>query len=155
MDWFSNIFSKGAATVVDSVASGLDSLFTSDEERLTAKNLMQAEMNKFKAVVIDAQSKYDAEITARWKSDNEHGITRLVRPVAYGSVLCAFFIITFADGNIGATCSIVEGIELCAGGFTINPVYIPVYQVLLVAMTIAYFGSRGIEKVAKTISGNK
>ena len=141
MSWFSNIFSKGAATVVDSVASGLDSLFTSDEERLTAKNLMQAEMNKFKAVVIDAQSKYDAEITARWKSDNEHSVTRLVRPVAYGAVLFAFFIITFMDGN--------------AWGFSIKEAYIPVFEGLLYTMTIAYFGSRGIEKVAKTIGKNK
>jgi hypothetical protein len=141
MNWFGKIFSKGAATVVDSVASGLDSLFTSDEERAIAKNLMQAEMNKFKTQVMDAQSKYDAEITARWKSDNEHGVTRLVRPIAYAAVLFAFFLITFADGNMG--------------GFVINPVYIPVYEALLVTMTIAYFGSRGIEKVTKTLGKNK
>ena len=153
MNWFSNMFSDGAAKVVDSVAIGLDSLFTSDEERLTAKKLMQVEMNKFQTAVMGAQSRYDAEITARWKSDNEHWVTRLVRPIAYGAVLSAFFIIAFADGNVGATCSLVEGAEVCVGGFTVNEAYIPVFQGLLYTMTIAYFGSRGIEKVAKTLNG--
>jgi hypothetical protein len=156
MGWFSKILSSGIEKTVDSVGSALDGLFTSDEERLQAKQLITSEMNKFKMGVMEAQSKHDAEITARWKSDNEHGVTRLVRPIAYAAVLFSFFLITFADGNIGATCSIVEGIETCAGGFTVNPVYIPVYEALLVTMTIAYFGSRGIEKVTKMVkSPNK
>ena len=137
MSWFSSIFSRGAAKVVDSVGSAIDSWTTSDEERLQAKNILQAEMNKFQGVVIEAQSKYDAEITARWKSDNEHGITRLVRPLAYTAVLLVFFFIAFMDGN--------------AGDFKINPAYIPVFEGLLYTMTIAYFGSRGIEKVTKTM----
>ena len=155
MGWFSKILSGGIDKTVDSVGSALDGLFTSDEERLQAKQIITLEMNKFKMGVMEAQSKHDAEITARWKSDNEHGVTRLVRPIAYASVLFSFFLITFADGNIGATCSIVEGIETCVGGFTVNPVYIPVYEALLITMTIAYFGSRGIEKVTKSIKSAK
>lgn len=75
------------------------------------------------------------EVTARWKSDNEHSVTRLVRPLSYISVLVVFFIITFADGNLG--------------DFAINEKYIPVFETLLSIMTIAYFGSRGAEKVTK------
>ena len=151
MNWFRKMISGGIDKTVDSVGSALDGLFTSDEERLQAKQIITSEMNKFKTTVMDAQSKHDAEITARWKSDNEHGVTRLVRPIAYAAVLFAFFLITFADGNIGATCSTVENIETCVGGFTVNPVYIPVYEALLITMTIAYFGSRGIEKVTKLL----
>ena len=137
MGWFSKILSGGIDKTIDSVGSALDGLFTSDEERLQAKQLITSEMNKFKTTVMEAQSKHDAEITARWKSDNEHSITRLVRPVSYISVLLVFFIIAFADGNFG--------------GFTLNEKYIPVFEALLSIMTIAYFGSRGAEKVTKMV----
>ena len=44
----------------------------------------------------------------------------------------------FLDGNIG--------------GFKVNEIYVPVIQSLFGTMTVFYFGSRGIEKVAKTIA---
>ena len=101
MGWFSKMLSGGIDKTVDSVGTALDGLFTSDEERLQAKQIITSEMNKFEMGIMDAQSKHDAEITARWKSDNEHSITRLVRPLAFISVLVVFYIIAFADGNIG------------------------------------------------------
>ena len=137
MGWFSEMVSGGIDKTVDSVGTALDGLFTSDEERLQAKQLITSEMNKFKTSVMEAQSKHDAEITARWKSDNEHSITRLVRPLAFISVLVVFYIIAFADGNLG--------------DFTLNEKYIPVFEGLLSIMTIAYFGSRGAEKVTKMV----
>ena len=139
MSWFSKIISGGIEKTVDSVGTALDGLFTSDEERLQAKQLITVEMNKFKTSVIDAQSKHDAEITARWKSDNDHSITRLVRPLAFVSVLAVFYIMAFADGNVGE--------------FNLNEKYIPVIEGLLYTMTIAYFGSRGAEKVTKMVKG--
>ena len=87
MGWFSKMLSGGIDKTVDSVGTALDGLFTSDEERLQAKQIITSEMNKFEMGIMDAQSKHDAEITARWKSDNEHSITRLVRPLAFISVL--------------------------------------------------------------------
>jgi len=75
------------------------------------------------------------EVTKRWVSDNEHIVTRLVRPVSYGFMLTLFGIIVLMDGNIGQ--------------FHVDPAYIPVIKTLLVTMTIAYFGSRGAEKILK------
>jgi hypothetical protein len=141
MGWFSKMVSGSIDKTVDSVGTALDGLFTSDEERLQAKQLITSEMNKFKTSVMEAQSKHDAEITARWKSDNEHSITRLVRPLAFITVRVLFYIIAFADGNIGE--------------FVINEKYIPVFEGLLYTMTIAYFGSRGAEKVTKSIKSSK
>ena len=141
MNWFSKMVSGGIDKTVDSVGTALDGLFTSDEERLQAKQLITSEMNKFKTTVIEAQGKHDAEITARWKSDNEHSVTRLVRPISYIAVLVVFFIIAFADGNLG--------------DFTLNEKYIPVFEGLLSIMTIAYFGSRGAEKVTKMFKSAK
>jgi hypothetical protein len=141
MGWFSKMVSGSVDKTVDSVGTALDGLFTSDEERLQAKQLITSEMNKFKTTVIKAQGKHDAEITARWKSDNEHSVTRLVRPISYIAVLVVFFIIAFADGNLG--------------NFTLNEKYIPVFEGLLSIMTIAYFGSRGAEKVTKMFKSAK
>lgn len=128
MSWFSSLISGGVDKVVDSVATGLDSLFTSDQEKLLLRNELEKAMNKFK---VDMES----QITARWESDNEHFVTRLVRPVSYIFMLSILTIIMFMDGNIGE--------------FSINPAYIPLVETLTVTMTLAYFGSRGVEKVTR------
>lgn len=77
------------------------------------------------------------QITERLKSDNEHLITRLVRPISYGLMFVLFMACIFLDGNVG--------------DFQIDKAYIPVINSLFGTMTIFYFGSRGIEKVFKTI----
>jgi hypothetical protein len=76
------------------------------------------------------------EVTKRLGMDNEHTITRLVRPVTYGAMFLMFLACVFFDGNLGE--------------FTIDKAYVPVIQSLFGTMTIFYFGSRGIEKVIKT-----
>lgn len=80
------------------------------------------------------------EVTKRLKYDNEHTITRLVRPITYAAMFIMFLSMVFFDGNIG--------------DFTINPLYVPVIQSLFGTMTVFYFGSRGIEKVMKTFKNN-
>ena len=78
------------------------------------------------------------EVTKRLGMDNEHTITRLVRPVTYGAMFLMFLACVFFDGNLGE--------------FTIDKAYVPVIQSLFGTMTIFYFGSRGIEKVMKTFT---
>lgn len=77
------------------------------------------------------------QVTERLKSDNEHLVTRLVRPISYGLMFILFMSCIFLDGNVG--------------DFQIDKAYIPVINSLFGTMTIFYFGSRGIEKVFKTI----
>lgn len=137
MSWFKDFFSSGVSKVVDSVGGVIDNLHTSDEEKLAAKQKILEELNDFKKSQMAAQAQYDKEITARWKSDNENIITRLVRPLSFIYVLVLFSFIIFADGNIGE--------------FKINEAYIPVIEGLLLTMVIAYFGSRGAEKVTKMV----
>ena len=135
MGILSNIFSSGASTLVEAVGGVADSLVTSDEERLTLKKELTVAINKH---TLDMEAKaisYEGEITKRWLSDNESIVTRLVRPVSYSAVLILFGLVVMTDGNVGE--------------FTINNAYIPVLETLLATMTVAYFGSRGIEKTAK------
>ena len=137
MSWFTDLFSSGVATVVSSVGSVIDNLHTSDDEKLAAKQKLVEEMNKFEIKQLELKAQYDAEVTKRWQSDNEHIITRLVRPISYACVLALFGIIVLLDGNVGV--------------FTIAEAYIPVIEGLLQVMTVAYFGSRGAEKVTKMV----
>tara|TARA_R110002012_G_scaffold80699_3_gene204543 strand:- start:1084 stop:1527 length:444 start_codon:yes stop_codon:yes gene_type:complete len=78
------------------------------------------------------------EVTKRLSSDNEHNVTRLVRPVSYGAMFVLYMSCIFFDGNLGE--------------FQIREQYIPSITSLFSTMTIFYFGSRGLEKVMKTVN---
>jgi maltodextrin utilization protein YvdJ len=134
-----SLFTGGIDKVIDSIGNAFDELFTSDDERNKAKiKLMQirqdAHIESFKLA-----NAYEQSIDKRWKSDNEHFITRLVRPAIVIFLFVLFGAVVISDGNIGQ--------------FKINPAYIPVLQTLLVTVTVAYFGSRGAEKISKTLKG--
>jgi cation transport ATPase len=139
MNWLTSLFSSGASVVIDSVGKAIDNLVTSDEEKLKLKNELASEMNKFTLDMESKSHEFEQEITKRWTSDNENLVTRLVRPISYVFVLVVFAVILFTDGNIGE--------------FKINESYIPVIETLLATMTVAYFGSRGIEKSIKHFKG--
>ena len=138
MNWLASLFSVGTSSVIDSVGTAIDKLVTSDDERLQLKNaLIQIEVdanNKAEELALQA----DKEITLRWTNDNEHLITRLVRPISFAWVIFLFSVVMIGDTN---------------WGFHILPSYIPVLETLLVTMVVAYFGSRGAEKITKNIKG--
>jgi len=135
MEWLTSIFSSGASKLVDSVGTAIDKLVTSDEEKLVLKNEFAEALNNFKKFMEEKSLEYEKEITKRWESDSEHAITRLVRPLSYIFVLFLFAFMVLFDGNVG--------------DMTIKDAYIPVIETLLATMTIAYFGSRGVEKTMK------
>lgn len=141
MSWFQSIITGGVDKVVDSVATGLDNLFTSDEEKLILKNELEKIRNQMKLEQLQLAQEQEKEITKRWISDNENIITRLVRPLSFSFVLILFGAIILTDGNIGE--------------FKINTAYIPVIETLLTTMVIAYFGSRGMEKVTNSVNFGK
>ena len=141
MSILTSIISSGVDKVVDSVANGLDSIFTSDEEKLILKNELEKIRNQAKLEQIQIAQEQEKEITQRWVSDNEHIITRLIRPLSFIFVLVLFGAILLTDGNIGQ--------------FTIKEAYIPLIETLLSTMVIAYFGSRGMEKVTKSMNFGK
>jgi hypothetical protein len=81
------------------------------------------------------------EVTKRLESDNEHNVTRLVRPISYAAMFILYMACIFFDGNLG--------------DFQIKDQYIPSITSLFSTMTIFYFGSRGLEKVMKTVNNKK
>ena len=134
MSWLSELFTSSAAVLVDSVGKAIDSTFTTDEEKLKLKNELTTIITNHEAVMETKAVEYEQEITKRWTSDNEHIVTRLVRPISFVWVIILFTVVMIGDTN---------------WGFVVKDAYIPVLETLLTTMTIAYFGSRGVEKSIK------
>lgn len=137
MSWLSEIFSSSARAIVDSVGNATDKLVTSDEERLAMKNELIKIQLEATLKANEQANEAEAQITERWKSDNENLLTRAVRPFSYAWVIVLFSAMILTDGNIGQ--------------FKINVAYIPVIETLLVTMTVAYFGGRSFEKVSSVV----
>lgn len=136
MSWLSEIFSSSAGAIVDSVGNAIDKLVTSDSERLELKNELVKIQLEATLKANEQANEAEAQITERWKSDNEHLITRLVRPFSYAWVILLFSVVIIGDTN---------------WGFSVKDAYIPVIETLLVTMTVAYFGGRSFEKVSSVV----
>jgi hypothetical protein len=140
LSWLSELFTSSAAVLVDSVGKAIDSTFTTDEEKLKLKNELTTIITNHEAVMETKAVEYEQEITKRWTSDNEHIVTRLVRPISFVWVIILFTVVMIGDTN---------------WGFVVKDAYIPVLETLLTTMTIAYFGSRGVEKSIKHFKRDK
>ena len=54
MSWFTSAVSGGIDKVIDSIGSTLGDLFTSDDERLKAKNMLEQIRNEMKTTIVAA-----------------------------------------------------------------------------------------------------
>ena len=138
MSWVSEIFSSSAGAIVDSIGKAADSLITSDEERIQLKNELVKIQLEATLKANEQANEAEAQITERWKSDNEHIVTRLVRPLSFVWVIALFTVVIIGDTN---------------WGFSVKDAYIPVLETLLTTMVIAYFGGRSFEKVSNVVKG--
>jgi len=136
LDWL-----KPAADLVDSVGEAIDNNITSDEERMTLKNELKTITVGFKIKMEEFASKVEAERTKRWESDNTHGtvLARNVRPLTLIYLLFVFTLLALTDGNFGE--------------FVVKAIYITVFEALLYIVFTAYFTSRGLEHIARYLSG--
>ncbi len=141
MDWLSKIISSGVSDVIDSVGKVIDLTVTSEEERLLIQKELEEIRVNAKLQATDKSIEMEKEITSRWKIDSENIVTRLIRPMTVFWSYFLFTIVLLFDGNIGE--------------FHINQAYIPMLETILVTVTIAFFGSRGLEKVTKTVKGSE
>ena len=131
MGLLSSMFSSGVSDVVDSVADGLDSLFTSDEERLKAKNMLEQIKANAKLKDKELSLQYEAEITKRNKDDQTNGnfLTKSARPIFLYWIMGIISIIIFGG----------------LYGRNILPEYISLVQSLAITAVTFFFGSKGLE----------
>jgi len=116
--------------VIKQVGDVLDNLTTSKEEKLAAEQ-------KIKEVLMQAEANAQEQVTRRWEADmkSDNWLSKNIRPLICIFLTAIFVVISIFDGN--------------AGGFTIAPTYIPIYQTLLITVYGAYFAGRSIEKIKK------
>jgi len=130
MGFFSNLFSSGVSEVVDSVAKGIDSLFTSDEERLKAKNMLEQIKSNARLKDKELNLQYESELTKRLASDNQGNfLTKSARPITLFYMLGLITIMIF-----GAMFNI-----------QIPDVYIDMVQILAMTVFGFYFGGKSLE----------
>jgi len=107
----------------------VDNVVTTDEERKTLKI-------KLKQVLAQAEGSAQEQVTRRWEADAKAGwLPANIRPITLAFLTMIFVLISFFDGNLGS--------------FKMNPIYVPVYQTLMMVVYSAYFAGRSIEKIRK------
>ena len=118
-----------SGSVLKDVNSIVDTLHSSPIEKKEIKL-------KFKQLLADAESKAQEQVTRRWEADSKAGwLPANIRPLTLAFLTMIFVIISFFDGNVG--------------GFTMNPIYAPIYTNLLMVIYGSYFAGRTIEKIKK------
>tara|TARA_R100000700_G_scaffold1088_1_gene2768 strand:- start:663 stop:1046 length:384 start_codon:yes stop_codon:yes gene_type:complete len=91
---------------------------------------------KLKEVLAKAESNAQEQVTRRWEADSKAGwLPANIRPITLAFLTMIFVLISFFDGNLGS--------------FKMNPIYVPVYQTLMMVVYSAYFAGRSIEKIKK------
>lgn len=148
MSWFTQLFSGGIDKIVSAVGEAADRLITSDEERLKLHNelaliQLKAQLDLDKQTK-EAEAKLEGEITSRWQSDmsQEDALAKRVRPASLVYLLVFMTIVILTD-------------SIDVLGFDVKESYINLIETLLVTVFVAYFGSRGIEKVSLIRTRNK
>jgi hypothetical protein len=134
------LFSGGASKIVDSVKDVIDEFNVSGEEKAKIQQALIDSTNKhLEAMETEANKLILAEqeaITDRWKSDmsSDSWWSKNIRPIVLGSLFAFWFLIVIFDSSIKEY-------------FEVKDTYIEATKYLLDIVVIAYFGSRGAEKV--------
>ena len=141
MSWFTDILANGVDKIVDSVGNAIDKNITTDHERLKAHN--ELEKIKLEAAMSAARleseviAKAEDAVSARWAADMnaDEPIAKKVRPYSLIYLLVVVTLLAVLDGNLI--------------GFEVKEAYTSIFQALLMLVFGAYFGSRGLEKIAQ------
>ena len=124
------IFSGGAAELVKGVGGVIDNLHTSKEEKLEAER-------KIKEIIANYEVEMEKNITSRWEADlkSDSWLSKNTRPHT-------LIYLTFAS-------TILIIIDSFHTLFDVDTAWVELLKTLLVTVYVAYFGSRGAEKITK------
>ena len=144
MSWLSDLVAPVTGDFVKSVGDTVRKFVTTDKDEMDHEEAMK-QLNsqleqlgndynlKIANLNLESQKDENANVTQRWLSDNSAGgLPAMTRPLLVWWAVLSFTIISFCDGNIGS--------------FHINPVYIPIYQMILATVIGGYMGLRTFEK---------
>lgn len=128
-DFFGDAISK----VVSAIGDAIDKNVTSKQEKLAA----QKEITE---ILLTYQTELDSEVTERLRIDmqSDNKLSKIIRPLTLIFTTIVVSLLAVSDGNILS--------------FTVNESYISLFQSLMLLQYGFYFGSRGMEKIAKNIN---
>jgi len=124
------LFSAGAAALVNSVGGVFDNLTTSKEEKLAAEL-------KIKDMIMGYEAEMQKQVTERWKVDmnSDSWLSKNIRPIVLVFLVVATVLLIFIDaGTIN---------------FKVEDKWTDLLQLVLITVIGAYFGGRSLEKVKK------
>ena len=120
----------GAKDLVEGVGGVIDSLHTSEEEKLEANQ-------KIKELVSNYEVEMEKTITERWKVDmnSDSWLSKNIRPMVLIFLVVATVLMIFIDAGVIA--------------FEVKDTWVDLLQLVLITVIGAYFGGRSLEKVKK------
>ena len=109
------ILSKIFGGALDQVAGVVDKFVMTKEEKAKAKK-------ELTNILIAAEQSAQSQVTSRWENDmkSDSWLSKNIRPLTLVFLTGVFVILSFFDVNIG--------------GFSLNPIYAPIYQTLLMVV---------------------
>ena len=120
----------GAKDLVEGIGGVVDSLHTSEEEKLEANQ-------KIKELVSNYEVEMEKTITERWKVDmnSDSWLSKNIRPMVLIFLVVATVLMIFIDAGVIA--------------FEVKDTWVDLLQLVLITVIGAYFGGRSLEKVKK------
>ena len=130
MSILTSIFSSGESELIKGVGGVIDSLHTSDEEKLAADQ-------KVKELVSSYEIEMEKNITERWKMDmqSDSWLSKNIRPLVLIFLVVSTVLLVFIDAGVIA--------------FEVKASWVDLLQLVLITVIGAYFGGRSLEKVKK------
>ena len=124
------LFSGGAADLVKGVGGVIDSLHTSEEEKLEAEQ-------KVKELIANYEVEMEKNITARWNVDlkSDSWLSKNVRPMVLIFLIVCTMLLIFIDAGVF--------------NFDVKSSWVDLLQLVLITVIGAYFGGRSFEKIKK------
>lgn len=125
---------ESVAKTTDSIMTGLDNLFTSDEQRIKAQAIIYQ-------VVLDAQNA-SMDIAAKVAIadvQSDSVLAKNIRPVVAGITTVIYVYSVIAGSG--------------AFGLTVTPEIVKMVDTATTMVYAFYFGGRTIEKITSTVSG--
>ncbi len=127
-NFITRLFSSGAAKLVEGIGGVLDELITSKDEKLAAEL-------KIKELIAKHEVEMEKEISSRWSSDmtSDSWLSKNVRLLVLIFLVVSTVLLVFIDAGV---------IE-----FEVKSSWVDLLQLVLITVTVAYFGGRSLAKV--------
>ena len=141
MSWLTDWFTGGIDKTISTIGETVDRFVTTDKERMELTNNLKFEVMKFKKDALEMLAKYDAEVTERLRIDmaSDSWLSKNIRPLTLAFMIGATVLLAYL--SIFSLLTDTQAASLDK--------WIDIMENIDTTIIMFYFGSRGIEKVAK------